>query len=178
MFNQTQIESYQNIAAPAGLKERVFEACQNTHEKGTHLPMQTIYRLAPIAACLVLCLGLFSFAFQSERQAFYLTMGEITLDSSETELPPLVQEANAWVRTISLEPRTYTISLQTNPDAEILSADGDVLLDEEGNVTWTVPIPEMDTVFTLTLQAGDETYFVHLTYHLQNGSFSISCRKQ
>ncbi len=178
MFNQTQIESYQNIAAPAGLKTKVFETCQSTKEKNTHIPIQTLYRLAPIAACLVLCFSLFSFAFQGERQAFYLTMGEITLDSGTTTLPPPAQEATTWVRTISLEPTPYTLSLRTIPDVEILSADGDVLLDEEGNLTWTVLTPEADTVFGLTLQAGDEIYFVPLTYHMQDGSFSISCRKQ
>lgn len=178
MFNQTQIESYKNIAAPADLRERVFEACMDTKEKNSHIPVKTIYRLVPMAACLVLCFSLFSFAFQGERQAFYLNMGEITLDSATTELPPLAQEATAWVRTISLEPSPYTIALKTNPDVEILSADGDAWLDKDGNLTWTVLIPENDAVFELTLQAGGETYLVPLTYHLQDGSITISCQKQ
>ena len=77
------------------------------------------------------------------------------------------------VRTISMDPQFYTVHLQTLPNVDILSADGDATIDEAGNLIWTVIVPEDDAVFTLTLQAGDSTYDVPLTYHSQDGSFSI-----
>lgn len=179
MFNQTQIESYKSISAPADLKSKVFEACRENKATSYGSYRKAAYRLAPIAACLVLCFSLFSLTFRSDHQPFYLTMGEIALGSDETPLPSPVQEsAVTLVRTISLEPSPYTITLQTSPKAQILSADGDTWLDEEGNLTWTVLIPQEDAVFELTLQSGDETYLVPLTYHLQDGSITIRCQKQ
>ena len=151
MFNQTQIESYQNITAPADLKEKIFVACQNTKDVKTLFPPRTIYRLAPLAACLVLCFTLFLPAFRSESQPFYLMSGETKVDFYSLQLPPLPQESATLVRTISMEPRLYTVNLQTVPSAEILSADGETTLDENGNLTWTVQVPEDDAVFTLTL---------------------------
>lgn len=179
MFNHTQIESYKSIGAPADLKSKVFEACRENKATSYGSYSRVSYRLAPIAACLVLCFSLFSLTFRSDHPTFYLSMGEIALGSEETLLPSPVQENTVTlVRTISLEPSPYTITLQTSPEAQILSADGDTWLDEEGNLTWTVLIPEDDAVFELTLQAGDETYLVPLTYHLQDGSISIRCQKQ
>ncbi len=172
MFNQTQIESYQNITAPADLRERVFQACQNPKAKRNKPRMRAVYQLAPLAACLILCFTLF---LRSEPLTFYLMSGEIMLDTHSIQLPQPVQETEALVRTISLEPTLYTVSLQTSPNVEILSADGDATMDKEGNLTWTVIVPEEDMVFTLTLQAGDDTYYVPLTYHSQDGSFSICC---
>ena len=178
MFNRTQIESYQNITAPAGLKERIFVACQNTKDVKTWVSPRTIYRLAPLAACLVLCFTLFLPAFRSESQPFYLMSGETKVDFYSVQLPPLAQETATLVRTISMEPTLYTVHLQTIPDAEILSADGETTLDENGNLTWTIQVPEDDAVFTLTLQAGDTIYYVPLTYHVQDGSFSVCCQEK
>ena len=179
MFNQTQIESYKSIGAPADLKAKVFEACRENKAASHGSYGKAAYRLAPVAACLVLCFSLFALTFRSDHQPFYLTMGGTALSSDETLLPSPIQEnAVTLVRTISLEPSPYTITLQTSPDAQILSADGDAWLDEEGNLIWTVLIPQEDAVFVLTLQTGDETYLVPLTYHLQDGSISIRCQKQ
>ncbi len=177
MFNQTEIESYQNITAPADLKERVFVACRNTKEVKAFVPQRAVLQLAPLAACLVLCFTLLLPSFPKENEPFYLMHGETNIDIDDMQLPPLPQDTNAMVRTISLEPTLYTVCLQTTPDADILSTDGDATLDESGNLTWTVMVPEDNTVFTLTLQAGDDTYDVSLTYHSQDGSFSISCQE-
>ena len=176
MFNQTQIESYKRITATADLKERVFVACQNTKDVKAFVSGRTIYRLAPLAACLVLCFTLLLPNFRSESQPFYLMSGETNVDFYSVQLPPLSQESATLVRTISMEPTLYTVHLQTIPNVEILSADGEATLDENGNLTWTVQVPEDDAVFTLTLQAGDTTYDVPLTYHAQDGSFSICCQ--
>lgn len=176
MFNNTQIESYQNITAPADLKKRVLVACQSTKEVKAFAPAKNMYHLATLAACLVLCFTLFLPSFQKEREAFYLLCGEKTVDAYNMQLPPLPQDTNAMVRTISMEPTLYTICLQTTPDVDIVCADGDATLDESGNLAWTVMVPEDNAVFTLTLQAGDDTYEVSLTYHSQDGSFSISCQ--
>ena len=175
MFNHTQIESYHNITAPADLKERVFQACQNTQDEASKPRVKAFYQLASLAACLILCFTLLSPFLRSDSQSFYLMAGETVLDSYNVQLPPLAQEAATWVRTISMEPRLYTVSLQTNPGVEILSADGEATLDEDGNLTWTVQVPEENMVFALTLLAGDTTYYVPLTYHVQDDSFSICC---
>lgn len=176
MFNQTQLESYQKITAPADLKERVLGACQNTKEIKNFPIRQTLYQLAPLAACLILCFTLFVPSIRS-GQPLVLKAGDTILDSYNTQLPPMSQEAASFVRTISLEPRQYTVSLQADTDIEIISADGQAIVDEAGNITWTLDIPDEDMVFELHLRSGDATYYVPLQYHTQDGSFFIRCEK-
>lgn len=81
------------------------------------------------------------------------------------------------VRTVSMAPRQYTVSLWTDCDVEILSADGIASMDETGNLSWTIDIPEDDAAFHLYLRAGGITYDVPLQYHVQDGSFSICCQE-
>ena len=175
MFNKSQITSYQNITAPADLKERVLIACKNTKEVNAFVPSKTILRLTPLVACLVLCFTLFFPSFQSDNQPFYLKAGETEISFYSVQLPPPVQESTPMVRTISLEPASYTVHLQTSPNVRIVSADGDAVIDEVGNLTWSILVPMDDAIFTLTLQAGGDTYSVPLTYHSQDGNFSICC---
>lgn len=177
MFNQTQIESYKNITAPADLKEMVFIACQSTKDVKAFASKKNIYQLASLAACLILCFTLLLPSFQRESEPFYLLAGETVLDSYSIQLPSPMQETASLVRTISMTPGQYTVSLQTNPNVEILSADGEATLDEYGYLTWTVTIPDRDMVFELTLCTEDDTYYVPLTYLVQDGSFSIRCLK-
>lgn len=177
MFNETQIESYQNIKASADLREKVLDACQNTKEKKAFPVKRTVFQFAPIAACLIICFAFSLSSLRSENQPFVLMSGDTVLDANGFHLPPMQEEANMLVRTVSMAPRQYTVSLWTDCDVEILSADGIATMDETGNLSWTIDIPEDDAAFHLYLRAGGITYDVPLQYHVQDGSFSICCQE-
>lgn len=178
MFDEKQINSYNSITAPADLRQKVLTACENTTPVKTFPVRQTLYRVAPLAACLLL---FFSVASLNRNEPLMLQAGDTQLTTVSTQLPPMadpapIAEPAAYgLRTGSYEPAQYTVTLTGNQSVEILSADGSASLDEDGNIIWTVIVPNDDVVYELILLAGDDTYIVPLRYHVQDGSFSIHC---
>lgn len=181
MFNEKQIESYNSITAPADLKQKVLTACENTAPVKKFPTQQTLLRVAPLAACLLLLFSVFAL---NRSEPLVLHAGSSLLSDADTQLPSAAQPAVVagpvayGTRTYSQEPQQYTITLTGNRSVEILSADGSASLDEEGNIIWTVIVPTNDMVYELFLLAGDNTYYVPLRYNVQDGSFSIRYEAQ
>lgn len=176
MFEHAQVQSYNQIKAPAELKQRVLEACTKQETATIFSWQKATLRLAPIAACLLLLIGTFAL---NRKDPLLIQVQDVPLTSEYRILSATEQaQANPMVRTVSLEPATYTVTLSLNQAAEILSAQGEAILTESGNLEWTVTIPYEDTSFELSLQTEDETYDVSLQYLVNDGSFSIRCEKQ
>lgn len=181
MFDETQINSYKCITAPADLRQRVLTACENQTTVRKFPTGQALYRLAPLVACLVLIVSVFAL---NRNDSLMLYAGDMQLANTNQVLSPITETGSAaepvsyGIRTCSLEPAQYTITLTGNQDMEILSVDGIAALDETGNITWAVYIPTKDMVFELFLSTGEDTYYVPLQYHAQDGCFSIRYEKQ
>lgn len=176
MFEHTQVQSYNQIKAPAELRQRVFDACAKQETPTVFSWQKATMRLAPLAACLLLLIGAFAL---NRREPLLIQVQDAPVTSEYRMLPdPESMEANPMIRTISLEPATYTVTLSLNQDAEILSAQGEATITEDGNLEWTVIVPYEDTLFELFLQTEDGTYYVPLQYLVNYGSFSIRCEKQ
>lgn len=177
MFEHTQVQSYNQIKAPAELKQRVFDACAKQKQTVGFSWQKATLHLAPLAACLLLLIGVFAL---NQEDSLIIQVENTPVTSEYMALPHVAQpnDNNARVRTISLEPATYTVTLALNQNAEVLSAHGEVFITEDGTLEWTVAVPYEDTLFELFLQAEDGTYYVPLQYHVNEGSFSIRCEKQ
>lgn len=176
MFEHAQAQSYNKIKAPAELKQRVFDACSKQETPAVFSWQKVTLRLAPIVACLLLLIGAFAL---NREDPLLIQVQDAPLTSEYRMLSaPEHVGTNVMIRTISLEPATYTVTLSLNQAVEILSTQGSVLLTEDGNLEWMVDIPYEDTLFELFLQTEDETYDVSLQYLVNNGSFSIRCEKQ
>lgn len=176
MFEHAQVQSYNQIKAPAELKQRVFDACAKQEAPAVFSWQKATMRLVPLAACLLLLIGVLAL---NRGEPLLIQVQDAPVTSEYRMLPaPESMEANPMVRTISLEPATYTVILSLNQDAEILSAQGKAVITEDGSLEWTVNVPYEDTLFELFLQTKDGTYYVPLKYHVNESSFSIRCEKQ
>lgn len=176
MFEHTQVQSYNQIKAPAELKQRVFDACAKQEAPAVFSWQKATMRLAPLAACLLLLIGAFAL---NRREPLLIQVQDTPVTSEYRMLPaPDNVGTNPMIRTVSLEPATYTVTLSLNQDAEILSAPGEATITEDGNLLWTVDIPCEDTLFELFLQTEDGTYYVPLQYHVKISSFSIRCEQK
>ncbi len=181
MFDEQQINSYNCITAPADLRQKVMTACENTKVVKKPSISTSVYRFAPLAACLLLLLCV---ALLNRSEPLLLQADDLVLSSESTQLPPMAapapvaEPASYGMRTCSLEPVQYTVTLTVNREVEILSADGLTAFGEDGNIIWTVDVPTNDMVYELFLLAGDDTYYVPLQYHVQDGSFSIRYEAQ
>ena len=181
MFDETQINSYNCITAPADLKQKVLTACETTTPVKMFPPRQTLYKVAPLAACLLLLVSVFVL---NQGEPLILQAGDLQLSnvsqplSSKLDSAPVAEPASYGVRICSLEPEQYTVTLTGNQSMEILSADGSASFDEDGNIIWTVMVPTQDMVYELFLLAEDDTYYVPLRYNVQDGSFSIRYEAQ
>ena len=176
MFEHAQVQSYNQIKAPVELKQKVFEACSNQETATSFSWQKATARLAPIAACLLLLMGAFAL---NRKDPLLIKVQDAPITSEYRMLDAPVQaQANPMIRTVSLAPASYTVTLSLNQDAEILSAQGEATMDEDGTLLWKVDVPNEDTLFELSLQTEDETYDVSLQYLVNDGSFSIRCEKQ
>lgn len=176
MFEHTQVQSYNQIKAPAELKQRVLEACAKQETATSFSWQKATLRLAPIAACLLLLIGAWTL---SRPEPLLIRVHDAPVTSEYRMLPTLENAGiNPMVRTISTKPAVYTVTLSLNQDVKILSAQGEATITEDGSLLWTVNIPYEDTSFELSLQTEDETYDVSLQYLVNDGSFSIRCEKQ
>ncbi len=174
MFDNTQIQSYKSITAPADLRQKVMTSCEST-EKGKKFPVQkTIYGLAPLAACLLL---VFSISMFDKGEPLMLSAGDIPLNGESATLPymaeSVAENAVYGLRVASLEPEKYAVTLIGNQEMEIVIADGLAVPAEDGSIQWTVIVPNEDMVYKLTLLAEGKDYVVTLRYNVQSGNFSI-----
>ena len=170
MFNNEQIQSYHRITAPADLKQKVMNACEATTDNRTFPFRKAIYGFAPLAACVLLFLFLWT---PNNRQTLELTIEGTPLTADSMSLPYAAEPAVAMARSYSQTPAQYTVTLAGNQTMELLSADGFASFSENGDIVWTVEIPSEDMVFELFLLSGEDTYYIPLRYHVQDGSFSI-----
>lgn len=176
MFEHAQVQSYNQIKAPAELKQRVFDACAKQDAPTGFSWQKATMRLAPLAACLLLLIC----AWTLNRPEPLLIRVHDAPVTSEYRMLPALENAgiNPMVRTISMKPDGYTVTLSLNQDVKILSAQGEATITEDGSLLWTVNIPYEDTLFELFLQTEDGTYYIPLKYHANQSSFSIRCEKQ
>ncbi len=176
MFEHTQVQSYNQIKAPAELKQRVFDACAKQETPAAFSWQKATMRLAPLAACLLLLIGAFAL---NRGEPLLIQVQDAPLTTEYRMLPaPESAETNPMIRTVSLEPATYTVTLSLNQNVEVISAQGEATITEDGNLEWTVDVPYEDTLFELFLQTEDGIYYVPLQYLVNYGSFSIRCEKQ
>ncbi len=177
MFEHTQVQSYNQIKAPAELKQRVFDACTKQETTSNFSWQKATLRLAPLAACLLLLMGAFVL---NQKDPLLIHVENVPVTSEYMVLSDVAQpsDSNARARTISLEHNTYTVRLNLNQHVDAFSAKGNISIAEDGTLEWTVAIPYEDTLFELFLYVEDETYYVPLQYHVNEGSFSIRCEKQ
>lgn len=177
MFEHTQVQSYNQIKAPAELKQKVLEACTNQEKTVSFSWQKATMRLAPLAACMFLLIGVIT---QNKKDSFVIQVENTPVTSEYMTLTPVAQPSdnNARIRTISLEPVTYTVALTLNKSVEVLSPQENITVTPDGTLEWTVIVPYEDTLFELFLQSEDRTYYVPLQYHVNEGSFSIRCEKQ
>lgn len=176
MFDSTQVQSYNQIKAPAELKQRVMEACENREAVKVFSWQKATVRLAPLAACLLLFIGVLTLN-HTEPLQIQVENAPVTEEYRTLSCPDHTGN-NSLIRTISLAPTTYTVTISLNQPVEIISAQGNATIMEDGSIEWTVTVPYEDTLFELFLQSEDGTYYVPLQYHVNNGSFSIRCEKQ
>lgn len=175
MFDDTQVQSYKSITAPADLRQKVMTACESTGKVRHFSVPKAIYGVAPVAACLLLLIPLLMFG---KAEPLLLNVGSTAISSEDTTLPPVGMCAAYGLRTASLEPQQYTVTLTGNQDMEVVSADGLAVTDEEGNISWTVNVPMEEMVYQLILLADGENYEVSLRYHVADGSFSVCYKEQ
>lgn len=175
MFDDTQVQSYKSITAPADLRQKVMTACENTGKVKHFYVPKTIYGVAPVAACLLLLIPLLMFG---KADPLMLNAGSTALSSESVTLPPVAVSAAYGLRTASLEPQQYTVMLNGNQDMEVVSADGLAVMDEEGNISWTVNVPNEEMVYELILLADGKSYEVFLRYNNADGSFSARYEAQ
>ncbi len=170
MFHDSQIESYKRITAPATLRERTLTACETVSPARPPAFSKVFYGLAPLAACILLLFLVLP--RNNTGNELLLQAGDLKL-STQSSVLPFPEDTACTPRMASTRAPQYTIILTGNQTMDILSADGHAILDENGDVVWTVEIPATDTDFGLYLETGETTYYVPLTYHAQDGSFSI-----
>ena len=178
MFDDTQIQSYKSINAPAHLRQKVMTACEESQKVIKFPVRKTIYGLAPLAACMLLMIVLF---MPKVTEPLMLRAGNTSLSSESVTLPNIaenmvgnVAEPAAYgVRMISLEPVEHTVTLTGNQEMEVVDADGLTVVAEDGSICWTVHVPNEDMVFKLTLLAEGENYEVILRYTAEDGSYSM-----
>lgn len=177
MFEHTQVQSYNQIKAPAELRSRVLVACAKQEKVANFSWQKVTLRMVPLATCLFLLIGVFAL---NQKDSLVIQVENTPVTSEYMTLTPVAQPSdnNARIRTISLEPATYTVALTPNQSVEIISTQENVSVTQNGTLEWTVAVPYEDTLFELFLQAEDGTYYVPLQYHVNEGSFSIRCEKQ
>ncbi len=175
MFDDTQVQSYKSITAPADLRQKVMTACENTGKVRHFSVPKILYGVAPVAACLLLLLPMLMFG---KADPLMLNVGSTALSSESVALPPVAVSAAYGLRTASPEPQQYTVTLIGNQDMEVVSADGLAVTDEEGNISWTVNVPNETMVYELILLAEGKTYEVSLGYNATNGNFSVCYKEQ
>lgn len=177
MFEHAQVQSYNQIKAPAELKQRVFDACTNQDKVISFSWQKASLRLAPLAACLLLLMGVFVL---NRKDPLLIQVENVPVTSEYMVLSDVAHpsDSNSRARTISLEYNTYTVKLNLNQHVDAFSSKGNISIAEDGALEWTVAVPYEDTLFELFLYAEDETYYVPLQYHVNEGSFSIRCEKQ
>ena len=173
MFSEEQIKSFQDIKAPAGLRERVVHAVADSSKPALFSYKKALLSFAPVAACLILCVSLSSFYGKQNAHLTLFTEGQ-TLSSTELLLPSRSETTTYLVRTASLEPRTYNLELSSDQSMEILTCDGSYSCLDETHVTWNVSVPTEDTIYQMEIRRGNTTYVVHLSYHAATDTFSIS----
>lgn len=178
MFDDSQIQSYKSINAPADLRQKVITACEESQKVSKFPVRKTIYGLAPVAACMFLMIMVL---MPRTFEPLMLRAGNTTLGSESVTLSPVaealvgnVPEPAAYgVRMASLEPVQYTVTLTGNQELEVTHADGFAAVTEDGSICWTVTVPNEDMVYKLTLLAEGEAYEVLLRYDVQSGSYSM-----
>jgi len=177
MFEHTQVQSYNQIKAPVELKQKVLEACTKQETKVSFSWQKATLRLVPLAACLLLFIGVFAL---NPKEPLLIQVDDVPVTSEYMALSYGLQPSdnNARIRPVSLEPATYTVTLSLNQSVEVISTQEKVAVTPDGTLEWTVAVPYEDTLFELFLQAEDGTYYVPLQYHVNEGSFSIRCEKQ
>lgn len=177
MFEHTQVQSYNQIKAPAELKQKVLEACVKQEKAISFSWQKATMRLAPLAACMFLLIGAFVL---NQKDTLVIQIENTPVTTEYMALPSVAQpiDNHAKVRTVSLEHNTYTVRLTPNQQVDATSANGEVHITADGTLEWTVIVPYEDTLFELFLQSEDGTYYVPLQYHVNEGSFSIRCEKQ
>ena len=173
MFNEEQINSFQNIKAPAGLRERVVHAVAVSEKPSFFSYKRALLSFAPVAACLILCVSLFSFYGNNQNTPLTLFAEGQSISSEELFLSPMTAPAASLVRTASLEPRTYSLELSSKQDMEVLSGDGSYTCPDKTHVNWNISIPVEDTIYSLEISRGKDTYLIHLSYHAATDTFSI-----
>ena len=177
MFDSTQVQSYNQIKAPAELRQRVMTACENQETSKAFSWQRATVSLAPIAACLLLLIGVLAYR---QKDPLVLQIGNIPITSEYVTLTELAHPNNgsARARTVSLVHKTCTLSFTLNQQVQAHSVNGSVSVTEDGTLEWTVIVPDDDTLYELFLQTEEGTYYVPLQYHADNGSFTIRCEKQ
>lgn len=173
MFNEEQIKSFQNIKAPAGLRERVVHATLESKKSSFFSYKKALLSFAPVAACLILCVSLFSFNGKNHNTPLTLFAEGQSISSEEMFLSPMTEPAVSLVRTASLEPRTYSLELSSKQDMEVLSGDGSYTCPDKTHVNWNISVPMEDTIYSMEISRGKDIYLVHLSYHAATDTFSI-----
>jgi len=173
MFNEAQIKSFQEIKAPDGLRERVVHATLKSKKASFFSYKKAWLSFAPVAACLILCVSLFSFYGNNQNTPLTLFAEGQSLSSNELFLTPDTASATSMVRTASLEPRTYSLELSSKQDMEVLSGDGSYTCPDKTHVNWNISVPMEDTIYSMEISRGKDTYLVHLSYHAATDTFSI-----
>ena len=172
MFSQEQKESFYQISAPDGLKERILNACEEANTGTAFSIRKRVLPLVPAVACLTLCLLLFAFQTRDNNTLSLFVNGQ-DLSSDELILHPDTEPAVSVVRTFSVEPKQYTMELSANQDMEVVFGDGTYHSPDKTHVIWDVTIPFEDCNYTLQIRGGEKTYLIYLTYHAETGTFSI-----
>lgn len=173
MFSEEQIKSFQNIKAPAGLRERVVHAATESKKSSYFSYKKAMLSFAPVAACLILCVSLISFYGKSQSTPLSLFAEGQSLSSNELFLSQGTAAAKSLVRTASLEPRTYSLELSSKQDMEVLSGDGYYTCPDKTHVNWNISVPMEDTIYSMEISRGKDIYLVHLSYHAATDTFSI-----
>ena len=172
MFSEQQIKSFQEIKAPVGLRDRVVNACNETKRTSVFSYKKVLLSFAPVAACLILCVSLFSIYGKQHAPLTLFAEGQ-SLSSEELFLAPDNPSSNSLIRTASMEPKMYSLELSSGQDMEVLSGDGSYNCPDKTHVNWNISVPTEDTIYTMKISRGKDIYLVHLTYHAATDTFSI-----
>jgi len=187
MFSKTEITAYQNITAPAALREKILAAAQKEETTHTVSRRKNIRTFSALAACLLLTISLASYAALGFG-APGIKVDNKRLSASGMPLPSENSVAVASARSFSTT--VIPLKIDTSGVSDIIVTDGEVhLFDPDSGellasgqnitamgeilLTWELSLTDPTASPLLTFTEKGKTYTITLAFDADEGIWNI-----
>ena len=171
MFSKSQLDTYNNIKAPAELYEKVVNAKPKKNN------LYIIPFVSTLAACLVLISGIYIFAKDSKPEIIFngqeLTSAVVFYDISPAmELDMRSSPVLSIPLELTLKEETTVTASHGKLCCEGYAPASALTLNDTASVLWEIQREEDFSPCKLTLEANGNTTVITLTQNEMDGSYS------